>query len=705
MDDSDGNINRLMRKVVDASKLPPRSRSSDIKPTVAELSSLAYDQGLLPDTLSGLIDLVTSPSHLDQASLAAIVRNLYPATVVTRQAVIRVLSSLGHGELKPSLNIQAALLRWLVMVLQLIETPAVLSQAYSVLFNLLDTAATRSQLCHLLALITRRKHVKPFRIQALMDLSRKTGNDPSIVGLLRVFKDYYPDIIVGEAHPDTQWQARLEDIQLDNHHRSQNQIEKPRDGFRTHKMPKLSQARRVIPIVRTSHATERSVTLEEIENAVVFVGKLEKIELPNQLVAVLADPLLQKLLMLRPSTESRQRIVNWLHTILQDVIDGSTDRETLWDVLLILRDFVTQTHEFPPLLLNFFAQFLPSWDGSGPREALLQTLAHAPFHEFKELYQHVFGPLETAVLDDAADSQLAILAMYTNLLHHWTALLRADTAIPHHASASVAALVRHVNTLCLALLQTEPTLQTESAILDFYEQNCRLITDDTLIREMRIELPPALLLYSFLFSKSLATLSRMCYVLACYKKGFEMAMLTRSRRESSQGFDTLSYDKAYVTLYNGFLMDICNCFWRTRAFSDSDPETQGCMVPRVTTSALTMYVPAVEKTFTLASLFSLSHSPLLCLQSIQSVRQLEEVELERDDSIHVRHAGPVTQSSLVKLASSGGIRLSWQDYRTGVLEHLSSQGHVGINELLTNTMKVLRYSQGSRRSSQGFSSQ
>lgn len=32
-----------------------------------------------------------------------------------------------------------------------------------------------------------------------LNLSRQTGKDPSLVGLLRVFKDYYPEIIVGDA--------------------------------------------------------------------------------------------------------------------------------------------------------------------------------------------------------------------------------------------------------------------------------------------------------------------------------------------------------------------------------------------------------------------------------------------------------------------------------------------------------------------------
>lgn len=58
----------------------------------------------------------------------------------------------------------------------------------------------RPQLCQLLALITRRKHVTPYRVQLLLGLVRQTGGgDQSLIGLLRVLKNYYPEIIVGPA--------------------------------------------------------------------------------------------------------------------------------------------------------------------------------------------------------------------------------------------------------------------------------------------------------------------------------------------------------------------------------------------------------------------------------------------------------------------------------------------------------------------------
>lgn len=134
---------------------------------MASLASLAYENGLLPTALDKLVGLLVTPSHLDQASLNAIVRNLYPVARVSSDVVVRIIGALGHGTLKPSLTIQVALLKWLIMIHHVLETPAVLAQAYGVLFNLLDTAAIRPNVCHLLALITRRKHVKPFRIQAL----------------------------------------------------------------------------------------------------------------------------------------------------------------------------------------------------------------------------------------------------------------------------------------------------------------------------------------------------------------------------------------------------------------------------------------------------------------------------------------------------------------------------------------------------------
>ncbi|KAI5461204.1 Mis6-domain-containing protein [Mariannaea sp. PMI_226] len=699
MSSTHDDIRLLVAEVVEASKLPTKSRTANVKPTVANLTSLLYERGVLPDVLDDLVNLITKPSHLDQASLSAIVRNLYPATQVSANVTLRIVSCLGHGKIKPSLPLQAALLRWLIIVYHVLESPQILSQAYPVLFNMLDTAVTRPHLTHLLALITRRKHVRPFRIQSLLNLSRKTGNDPGLIGLLRVFKEYYPEVIVGDAvrgkasafkHPDLQWRQRLDEIQESHLQETLESISRPHDGFRVHRPITRSQRNKLIPLVHTSHANEDSITLEEVENTAGFVKNLEKIELPSQLVAVLADPLLQKLIQLRPSEDSDQRIANWLNSALQDVLDGDADESLLFDVLDVLKEYVVSAKKLPSLLLNFFARFLPMWNGAGRRDTMFEILSYVPLLEFPELYKHIFKPLESATLDNTPDSQLALLSLYTNVLHHWTVILQSSDIIPLNANAAISSLVSHVNILALTLIQTSPTVATCSAILEFYEQNARLVSHDVLKHHIRIELPLPSLVYILLFSNSLSIVSRLCDILACYRKGFDIAMQTKARQDGSNQINTATYSRAYVDLYNGFLMDICNCYWRGHAFSNSDTNALGCMVPRKLVPVLTKYVSSVDNTFSLETLFGLSYSPVLCLQSIQVVRELENAAVDRGELIRNQHAGPVTQSSLTRLSTSGGINLSWKDYRVDVLATLSASDLAGITEILKNTMKVVK---------------
>jgi len=86
------------------------------------------------------------------------------------------------------------------------------------------------------------------------------------------------------------------------------------------------------------------VTLEEIENVSSFVNKLEKIELPNQLVAVIGDPLLQKLLQLKSSDTVMRRLDNWLMAFFEDQLEENGQSEsTLLDMLAAILEYVRFT--------------------------------------------------------------------------------------------------------------------------------------------------------------------------------------------------------------------------------------------------------------------------------------------------------------------------------------------------------------------------
>ncbi|KAH8200285.1 hypothetical protein TruAng_005558 [Truncatella angustata] len=664
--------------VTQAAKIPAKRRGASIKATVETLASECYDKGVLPDALKELVDLIITPSHLDQASLNNILRNLYPATQIDPEIVINVIGCLGHGALKPSLPIQGALLKWLIMVHHIVGEQGVLPKLYAVLFNLLDTAAIR--------------HVRPYRIQAVLALSRQTGNDPALTGLLRVFKNYYPEIIVGDAtrgkasafkHPDPQWRQRLDEIQQ-RHVQSLQERNQPRDAFRvTRRLGNSHGKVNAIPDVHTSHAHEDSITLEEIETVDGLVSNLEKIELPNQLISVLADPLLQKLMLMKPDSASEERISNWLMSYADEISrDEATSLAELTGFLETLQDYASTTKNLPSAVLSFFVSYLNVWDGKQARQYVLHILSYAtlPEHSFSDLYESIFATLERKVLDGSADSQLDVLGCYIALLQHWTTSLISQRSFRISSTAAISELISHANKLCLTVAQTSSCTPTHSVVLDFYEAVAYIASHTILRKSVRIVIPPSALVYILHFSSSPTTTSRLCGVLSRYKQGFQAAMAS-SRSD---------YTTAYINEFNGFLMDVCNCLWRSRAFNFKDANAHACLMTKDITDDLTSYVSGLRKGSNLTSLFTISASPVLGLLATSYLRELEDVEMEQGSSgLDTRHAGPVTKASLNTLSKNGGVSLTWDEYRLGVLSYLEQNGMEGVGRLMHGTMTTL----------------
>jgi centromere protein I len=111
---------------------------------IQSICNFAYQNGISTLALVSLVNLITSPDLLDQASRAALIKGLYPAGKVPSDVVCTIVSSLGQGQPKPSPSTQNLLLRWLVLVYEVLEDPATLVKLYNVLFNLLDMISIRS---------------------------------------------------------------------------------------------------------------------------------------------------------------------------------------------------------------------------------------------------------------------------------------------------------------------------------------------------------------------------------------------------------------------------------------------------------------------------------------------------------------------------------------------------------------------------------
>ncbi|TVY29041.1 Inner kinetochore subunit [Lachnellula hyalina] len=689
----DESISELLTDLENAAKVPAKVRASKISSRVDKVCSKAYEEGFSSASLGRVIDIITIPNELDQASINSLIRNLYPAGKVSDSIVTKVVASLGHGRAKPSYNAQAALLKWLVMVYDVLENPKVLSQLYGILFNLLDTIAIRSHLCHVLSLITRRKHVRPYRIQILMELTRQAGNEPPLVGLMRVFKDYYPDVIVGDVtsgrasvftHPNHEWRQRLGEIQTVHFQKTQDGLPLEQRTFRANRRGTRQTKSSVVPEVHTSRAQESSVTLEEIEDVHDFVQRLEKIEPPNQLVAVIQDSLLQKFLQLRSSEVYARRVDSWLMAFFEDQLEAADTSEIkILEMLVSIQAYTHYTKKLPPTCSAYLNSMITSWNGVVGRQIILDLLSYTPLGPFQDLYYSIFQAMEEALLDDEAEqSKLDLLTFYNKLLNNWAVAVLIDPQLSPTAKESISALIKHVDTLALSIVQSSQSITTLSTVLTFYESIAFIITQPSLNETVRIIIPPTELIYTLHFTPSLTILSRLCGILALYKRAFEMAIGPKA--SVSKGAQ--SYPKDYINRFNGFLMDICNCIWRSRAFNTADMNALGCDLHPDIAQVLDTYVRSLGKNLTLMSLFSLSFSPVLCLLSISYVRDLEDAAGEE---IEVRHAGPVTMQSLKLLEKDGGLKYNWADYRLGFLHYLDKKGVMGVGELMYNTMKQL----------------
>lgn len=79
----------------------------DLVDAVHEFTQYSSIRGLSNESLNALIDILTTPTRLDQATTAAIVGNLYPRNKVPEEIVVKIVGCFGQGQSKPLLSTQA----------------------------------------------------------------------------------------------------------------------------------------------------------------------------------------------------------------------------------------------------------------------------------------------------------------------------------------------------------------------------------------------------------------------------------------------------------------------------------------------------------------------------------------------------------------------------------------------------------------------
>ncbi|KAK2764950.1 hypothetical protein FQN54_008649 [Arachnomyces sp. PD_36] len=728
------NLEHTVEHFESVCTVPPKQRHTNVSDLVKSIVPDAYEHGIPPGILERIIDAITKPNHVDQGSVTSLIKNLYPTEKVSPDVVTKVVCSLGPSKSKPPAATQALLLRWLILVYDVLEDRSHLSKLYAVLFNYLDMISLRRPLCHILSLITRRKHVKPFRIQALMELLRNVGEDDrELQGLLRVFKSYYPDIIVGEnvgssrkaayffKHPDPEWVAHMKAVQEANYVASKDSNLSTFQVVRRGAV-KRSRVEGIIPEVQTSRVQENFTSLEELRSVDDLVQRLDVIELPNQMVSALKDPLAQKYLSLAKSEAASRRLESWLDGFFGDELDRASvsaeDEEpgALEYVLEAALEFTRYSKKIPSSVDSFLRKYLKYWDGQENRDAVLGLLEYLPLQPYQELRRDYFSLLENVIFGQSIQSKIVVLRYYSTVIRHWGTSIRAEEPAPSptEALAIIRQLIEHAELLSLTILESPSNLQNTSdtkpsekylSVLRFYTTVAQLYSHAPTRANIRLTIPPPQTVYSIAFTQTLTHISILSSILAVYKSAFE-GSLTSTFLHNPSAPDPL-YPTKTVGQFNGYIMDICNLIWRNRALNTDDPNALGCSIPATTVASLKDYVHRLNDAeeasydessgtdmlrYFIPSMFSLSHHVALCGFSAACFRDFEDETptTEEGDFETVRLGKPVTQKALVELEKRGGVKISWQEYRLKALEWLDERGSEGIGYLMRSTMKALR---------------
>ncbi|KAH9882910.1 hypothetical protein J1614_000276 [Plenodomus biglobosus] len=679
----------------EASRLPAKSRTVKVSGLVDVVCRHALEHGLDQDAIRDVVQLVSVKTTLDQSSVTTLIKNLYPAQRIPKDVIVTVVGALGQGKGKPSLGTQDSLVKWLTIVHEIVEDPSVLSRLYSVLFAMLDMISIRTSLCYLLSLLTRRKHVKPFRIQQLLELSRGLGNEPALQGLLRVYKDYYPDIILGSTstsrksftpQPDEEWRTRIAAVQEANV-AAEDDAANRYNGFKVLRKGSRRGKSSAIPEVHTYQTIETSVTLEGIDNVEDFIERLDTIEPPGQLISLLTDPLLQKYVDLKPTPITIARIGLWLATCLEDLYEeerlGNGNPQYLAEILQGLLRHTQYTKTLHPTALAFLEGYLPIWNGVDNIDAILGLLSYMPITSFDDAYSVYIAPLEQALSNHSIATFAKVIDFYTNLLQHQVSLILGQRAQSEDAVQQVIkGLTSHVATLSTSVLLSTPHILRSpltSSILSFYELLSSSSHSKSNARPpIPITLPPAHLIYLVAQDDSLTTMSRICGILGAYKNAFDAHPKPVSRYYSEQMTST----------FNTCLRDIYNLLWVSKALIAVEGKSVGLYCTPELRLQLHDYLRTMDRSYAIDSAFGLSNNAWTSSLSSVAWRVLEKREIEqqgRDANSITYNIGPINKASLDRLRDGGGVKVEWDGpsgYKVHVLRWLDERGLGGIKDLM-----------------------
>ncbi|CAI2174606.1 2651_t:CDS:10 [Funneliformis geosporum] len=639
--ESTNNIDKLINEKIHyiAQNAGVKNIKKLVKNQILELDKLVLYSGLEVAQIAEVLNVILT-GKLDDIDTKSLIKVLLPRKSISNFLVIKVLGSLGNKILK--YNIQALLLRWIIIVYNVIEDHSELLKFYGVIIHYIEYDTLR------------------------VDLQNRYGPEPHLLGLLTLYKTFFPNLVTiripsskGSIFkcPDVAWLQLFNQIQrkwncdksLNDTHLTRSLIFKS-----TPKRRKLDHIE--VPKAHTFNATQNSITLEEIMNVKLLASNIDKIDLPSQLASVLENRMLQHIVVCNPEKVIIARISYWLEQCLMDLVywnDNTVEIKALFNSLLTKIVALTE-------FMKFLAKYVQTWDGIEHQEAIFKLLSLLRPVPFKQLSNEFLIPLQKLHEKSTPNWKAKLIHCYTNLFTHWilhqetnthqenyegeienfeNSFLKLSTEGDH--SKTIQEFINHINQLSLTSLEsTNDDIEVQHAIFSAFETIANLQLNHNW--DMII-IPSSSIVYRAFFSSGMS-LSRICGIVLRYKEAFDKfekgSRRIRMRHNHDKNAKGFQLDEDIIQN----LQEIYNENW---VFS--------C---------------------------SITHLPSLAALSKSCVQDLED----SSQNITKKLASPVTQFSLKE---TGGLQMTYTDYRVHFLNELHELGFIGIHEFLYQSLTSL----------------
>ncbi|XP_062521667.1 centromere protein I-like [Corticium candelabrum] len=556
----------------------------------------AKEEGLEAGQITSLLKAVGSGKIATQASVK-LIRCLIPREHVEQEAVLKVISSLSVPTIPTSVKIM--LLKWTILVFELLDGEDLVGSLYDVLFYFLDSDSLRPFVCQLLCFLTKREHVMDFRVHKLLEMLKKVHvNDQPICSLLWAYKVFRPDLLT-RSRPKSLFGSMENALKRDI---KRVQAKRKTVGLQRRFGTNLraswtppSKRRRVTG--RAVLATSRSLTLGDGRAISLsqLAENLENFELPSQVSSSLDSPMARHLLTVAGDGEAFLRLTFWLEHCLSEVFFSnssvsSPDAEHILDCLVSLTEFLQDTVD---AVQHFFlCGYLPLWDGVSYRQQILQLMTYLrpePFDEFRETY---ILPLHRLFCSLDVSFKADVLFCWQRVLHNLLApnwkrrdgvfgcLLVEDDDVDR--VDFIRRFVEYVDGVCISALQVErnhPHIQ--SAALSFIDA----VSDIYGKYEIPlIILPSPAVVCRTVFALNVSATTGMCRILVDkYRPAFEKV-------------DKMNIEYVEITKQlNSYIVDLCYALWRKSAFYIEEEFTFKTLLYDIPQQALSaLQIPRVQ---------------------------------------------------------------------------------------------------------------